>query len=282
MTKNHAINGLLFLGSFLLHFLVLGLWNFIAIEKQFVSTNTQVVIGSYLLFTTLDWLLKFRMAQWGGIALTSSILILFLSVNEPFAWEIFISVLLGNLTGSALRYKLKWSRILLTSFSICFLFLLHQRFVSSNSLTDYNNSNPEPSNLNSYSRQIKNQNDQVLEFHPDTVYLVNFTFHKCLPCKQKKKNLALIEQHFGDQKFKLITIHTNEDESYFITYFASNLNAYHAYDNTLEMALKIQGFPYEILLNKSGKIVGRKMGYNPEMDEDYLTSTINRIQRLLN
>lgn len=119
-------------------------------------------------------------------------------------------------------------------------------------------------------------------FNSDTVYLVNFSFRNCLPCRKKKKSLNIISKQFRKSPFKIIEIHSFESmEIFHESYYFNHATTYHDSLNHLAQTLKISGAPSEIIFNKKGKAVRRLDGYTSEAEMSYIESTSKLIQKLI-
>lgn len=119
-------------------------------------------------------------------------------------------------------------------------------------------------------------------FNSDTVYLVNFSFRNCLPCRQKKRALKALSKQYKHSPFKIIEIHTFESMEIFQDYYYfDHAVTYHDSLNHLAQTLKILGAPTEIIFSKKGKAVRRSNGYNSEAEASYIESTSELIKKLI-
>lgn len=119
-------------------------------------------------------------------------------------------------------------------------------------------------------------------FNSDTVYLVNFSFRNCLPCRHKKIALKTLSKKHKHSAFKIIEIHSFESMEIFQEYYYfSHAVTYHDSLNHLAQTLKIYGAPAEIIFSKKGKAVRRLNGYSSEAEASYIESTSKLIQKLI-
>lgn len=139
--------------------------------------------------------------------------------------------------------------------------------------------------------QLLNENKQFLSDHQhkqpsfslDTVYLVNFGFLYCYPCRLKKKALREIALQFKNKAFKIVEIHSEESREIFDSlFFISYTNPYHDSINKLSKTMNVSSYPTEFIFNKNGESVRKLEGINPDNLPKYQESTIALINRLLN
>ncbi len=123
-------------------------------------------------------------------------------------------------------------------------------------------------------------------FQKDTIYLIEFFFKNCAPCRMKEKILPKVSEAFKNQPFKIIYVDNAEIDDFQSFTEGARKKAYaeNFYDekNILIQNLKIQGFPLEIILDKKGVIRHTYHGYSFDDDNEYFTITTNKIKNLLN
>jgi thiol-disulfide isomerase/thioredoxin len=138
---------------------------------------------------------------------------------------------------------------------------------------------------------ILNENNHFLighhyehpDFNSDTVYLVNFSFKNCLPCRQKKKSLKALYKTYKHFPFKIIEVHSFESMKIFQdNYSFDYAETYHDSLNHISQTLNISGAPTEIIFNKKGYAVRRLNGFNSESESSYILSTNELIKELIN
>jgi thiol-disulfide isomerase/thioredoxin len=119
-------------------------------------------------------------------------------------------------------------------------------------------------------------------FNLDTVYLVNFSFRNCLPCRKKKPVLKALATEFGNSPFKIIQIHSFESMEIFREdYQFDYTKPYHDSLNYLAKTFKIYGAPTEIIFDKNGKVARRLDGYTSDAEDSYLQNTSKLIKKLI-
>ncbi len=124
------------------------------------------------------------------------------------------------------------------------------------------------------------------EFKKDSIYLLEFFFKSCAPCKMKEKILPRIAQEFKNLPFKIIYIDNAEIDDFqsFTEGARGKMYAENFYDekNILIQNLKVQSFPLEVIIDKKGVIRHTYSGYSFDDDNEYFKITTNKIKDLLN
>lgn len=115
----------------------------------------------------------------------------------------------------------------------------------------------------------------------DTVYLVNFTFYSCKPCRDKKKVLRELKLKFNNVPFQLINVHTAEPLSVFKTYYRDSDYAFHNSDSENDKKLGVDSYPCEFIFDKKGNEIRRMKGFSLDAQEDYLETTSLLINKLI-
>lgn len=118
--------------------------------------------------------------------------------------------------------------------------------------------------------------------NPDTVYMLNFTFHSCLPCQLKKPSLERIATHFKSKAFRLINIHEIENFDFFKRKYGSLSNYLHDKNGVLAKKLSIEMFPFDLIINKKGVAVSSFHGFSEGVGSFYESERINLLNNLLN
>lgn len=135
--------------------------------------------------------------------------------------------------------------------------------------------------FNELSKTFNSLDGQSLQLSKDTVYLVNFTFYACKPCRDKHPSLKLLEKAFANQPFKLITIHCVDSIDVFEKYYRDVDNCYHNSDEKTSLKLGVKSFPFEIIFGKNGREMRRYAGFSLDSQKDYLEKTTQIIVRLI-
>lgn len=135
--------------------------------------------------------------------------------------------------------------------------------------------------FNKLSKTFISLEGKTLHLSNDTVYLVNFTFYACKPCREKHPSLKLLEKAFANQPFKLITIHCVDSMDVFQKHYRMDENCYHNPNEKANLMLGIKSFPYEIIYDKNGREARRFSGFTLNSKEDYQAKSTLLIKKLL-
>lgn len=123
---------------------------------------------------------------------------------------------------------------------------------------------------------------QPLTLTTDTVYLINFSFRNCAPCRRKKKSLEIIADRLKNEPFKIVEIHAFEAKQIFDSdYFFDYAEAYHDTENKLSKQLNVLGAPTEFILDKNGNFIRRFDGFEPGVASNYEKTTCSLIKHLM-
>ncbi|WP_343630969.1 hypothetical protein [Fluviicola sp.] len=273
----------------------------------------KIIIAGWILLSILLSFVAFILAQWftaGGRSMINfpALFIAFLISTRfskyPFiGFFVLISVLLIVLPSDInlnlfhiiqesfcllgivvmALFKKKHYKSAAALFLVSFLYLVFIKISYINQLNYQYQEKSELAILNENRDFLTGHHGQHPYFNPDTVYLVNFSFRNCLPCRHKKSALKALAKQFKHSPFKIIQIHSfNESiEIFREDYYFDYTEPYHDSLDHLAKTLKIQGAPTEIIYSKNGKAVRRLNGYNQEAESTYIKNTSELIQKLL-
>lgn len=252
----------------------------------FELLDLTLIVNHVLLFA-LSALVGLAFAKWRGLigAVVFSLILftLMFSANN-LTFEIYAAcalIVTGAATGTLIRQKkrIAWILTLLTGSLV--LLIAYQTYstitvehVAATQKTDVSRFNKMGSDFVS----INGENFRISE---DTVYLINFTFHACKPCRNKRPSLELLEKEFINKPFKLVTIHCVESEEVFRKYYSDYTNCYHNSNPKVEQMLGIPSYPYEIIFDKNGREVRRFSAFSLDAKDDYQAKTRKLIKKLL-
>ncbi|WP_341908063.1 hypothetical protein [Fluviicola taffensis] len=253
------------------------------ILAQWQTADGPVTINFATLF--FAFLLSSRLAKYPFIGLIVLVLVdfgmLFLG-NElnVFHFIQFSFCLLG--VSVMVLFKLKYYKSSITLFIASLIYLFVIKSVYIDQLNYEYEDKSDLSALNENRGFLIGHYNEHPTFNSDTVYLVNFSFRNCLPCRQKKRAIKTLSKQYKHSPFKIIEIHTFESmeifqESYYFDYAVT----YHDSLNRLAQTLKVLGAPTEIIFSKKGKAVRRSNGYNSEAEASYIESTSELIKKLI-
>ena len=135
--------------------------------------------------------------------------------------------------------------------------------------------------FNELSKTFSSLDGQSLQLSKDTVYLVNFTFYACKPCRDKHPSLKMLKKAFANQPFKLITIHCVDSIDVFEKHYRNIDNYYHNPNLKTSLKLGVKSYPYEFIYGKNGREMRRYAGFSLDSKKDYITQTKSLIERLV-
>ena len=123
-------------------------------------------------------------------------------------------------------------------------------------------------------------------FSKDTIYLFEFFFKRCTPCKMKEKILPRLAETFKDEAFKIVYVDNAEVDNFssFTEGAMEKKYAQNLYDEKkiLITNFNIKSFPLELIVDKKGIVRHTYSGYSFEEDSEYLKITTKKIKDLLN
>ncbi len=135
---------------------------------------------------------------------------------------------------------------------------------------------------------LKNtSNQQINPLIKNSVYLIEFYFKNCIPCRIKEKVLKQLRSEIPDSAFKIIYIQDGQIDNYDVYLQTCNElgnpeNRFYDMDGGLSENLKISGYPFEIIVDKKGEIRHSVLGYGNEITSFYINSEKSIIKNLLN
>jgi peroxiredoxin len=137
------------------------------------------------------------------------------------------------------------------------------------------------------STSLKNSTNSTMPFfNKGKVYLIEFYFNSCLPCRLKEPALKNIKTEFKDQDFQLFNIQNGGIDSLSKFIESCKINGFEnrLYDSSGIFAhnLNIESFPYEIIIDKKGIIRYVFAGFGEGIDAQYNKETSKKINQLLN
>ena len=246
-----------------------------------------LLIENHVLLLLLSCILAIvfpkRYGLTGAVIFVASLLFLmFLDHNLTFPlYNSSALLVLGAAIGTFVKQKKWWFGI--GSFVLILLILLNaQRVYGTIEVVDVApRQKTDVVRFNELSKTFSSLDGQSLQLSKDTVYLVNFTFYACKPCREKHPSLKLLEKAFANQPFKLITIHCVDSIDVFEKYYRDVDNCYHNPDEKTSLTLGVKSFPFEIIYGKNGREMRRYAGFSLDSQKDYLEKTTQIIVRLI-
>lgn len=114
------------------------------------------------------------------------------------------------------------------------------------------------------------------------IYLLEFYFHRCPPCRAKHPALQEIDAMTDNREVEIIYIDNGDIDD--VVDFNKRLSRMEKqyYDSAalLINQLQIKSFPFEIIIDKKGTIRYVSKGYDKDKKEEYIRKTIARIESL--
>lgn len=118
------------------------------------------------------------------------------------------------------------------------------------------------------------------------VYLVEFYFRSCPPCVMKERALKKLRKKISDTSFQIIYIQNggiDDFEIYQLTCRESGNegNRYYDVKGSLASTMKIEGFPFELIIDKKKIIRKVSVGFDSDFENLYLKNEKSFISILL-
>ncbi len=267
--------------SFILAILIALVFFFLA---QWIPLGTKIIYNNLLIITFFfiyGYLMGFNYGFFGACFLVT-FLTLMLKKDDSFYWTHFFQfglLILGTLSGAMVKTK----RIKLSVFfSMCMLGMFIISFKYHSKPEYLTNLEYSLSDLQENSKFLVGHSGQNPVFNLDTIYLVNFGFRNCKPCRLKKNSLSKLRNVYSRKAFKIVEIHCFEDFDIFKNdYFVKYAETYHDSLDTISNILKIESAPTELIFDQKGRLVRSFSGFNLDLKSNYEYNTIKLINSLL-
>jgi hypothetical protein len=127
------------------------------------------------------------------------------------------------------------------------------------------------------------ENVAINSFVPNKIYLIEFYFEHCLPCKMKEKDLPYLKGRVANNNFEIIYIDNGAADSkeVYDQLYTKNFDHYYDSAGTFGNNLGIPGFPFEIIADRKGIIRYVSNGYGANIREIYVEQTFKKIKTLI-
>jgi thiol-disulfide isomerase/thioredoxin len=114
------------------------------------------------------------------------------------------------------------------------------------------------------------------------IYLLEFYFYRCPPCRAKHPALQEIDAMMKDSDVEIIYIDNGKIDDVADFHYRVSKTEKQYYDSAalLIKQLQIKSFPFEMIIDKKGMIRYVSKGYNKDKKEEYIRKTIARITSL--
>lgn len=246
-----------------------------------------LLIQNHLLLFALSGLVGLIFPKWYGL-IGASVLVMLLSLlmllEDNLTILLYSSsalIVLGSATGVFLRKKIHFAWITTLAIGGLVLWNAYKTYSTITTVTVPAEKKTDATRFNVFCDDFVALDGSKLHLSRDTVYLVNFTFYTCKPCREKHPSLKLLEKEFAHLPFKLVTIHSVDSMDVFRKHYSDYANCYHNPNVKRNQQLGIDSYPYEIIFNKKGNEIRRFSGFSPDAEEDYISKTRMLIKKLL-
>ena len=246
-----------------------------------------LLIENHILLTVLACMFAIvfpkRYGFIGAVVFVSLLLFLmFLDNNLSFPlYNLCALLLLGTAIGTLMKEKRWWFGSICVVLSLVVLWNAERVYATIEVVNMAPQHQTDATRFNELSNTFVALDGNSLQLAKDTVYLVNFTFYACKPCRDKQPSLELLEKAFVNKPFKLVTIHCVDSIDVFEKHYSKYPNCYHNPNEKISLKLGIQSYPYEIIFSKSGREMRRYAGFTRDSQKDYLEKTTELIERLI-
>ena len=237
----------------------------------------------FLLSSLLAVIFPKRYALTGAFVFVALLLFLmFLEHNLTFTlYNACALLFLGAAIGTFVKQKKWWFSAGSFVLSLLVLWNAHRHYSTIEAVHVAPQQKTDVARFNELSKTFISHNSDSLNLSLDTVYLVNFTFYACKPCREKHPSLKLLQKAFANQPFKLITIHCVDSIDIFQKHYRNTDNCYHNPNQKNSLKLGVSSYPYEIIYDKKGQEIRRYSGFTLDAKADYVTQTKSLIEKLL-
>lgn len=246
-----------------------------------------LLIQNHLLLFALSGLVGLTFPKWygliGAIVLVMLLLLLMLLENNLtfLLYSASALIVLGSATGVFLRKKKHIAWLVSLVFGGLVLWNAYQTYSTISTAVVPAEKKTDAEQLNAFSNGFVSLDGSKLHLSQDTVYLVNFTFYACKPCRDKHPSLVQLEKEFANQPFKWVTIHSVDSLDVFRKYYKSYNNCYHNPNEKSNQQLGISSYPYEIIFDKKGEEVRRMNGFSQDAKANYVDQTTQLLTQLI-
>jgi thiol-disulfide isomerase/thioredoxin len=219
-----------------------------------------------------------------GAGVFVALLLLLMFMDHNLSLQLFnvcSLMVLGAAIGTFTKQKKWWFSAVSFVLSLLVLWNANRNYSTIEVVNVAPQQKTDISRFNELSKAFISQNGDSLHLSLDTVYLVNFTFYACKPCREKHPSLKLLQQTFANQPFKLITIHCVDSIDIFQKHYRNIDNCYHNPNQKNSLKLGVSSYPYEIIFGKNGQEIRRHSGFSIDAKEDYLAKTKSLIEELV-
>jgi len=121
-------------------------------------------------------------------------------------------------------------------------------------------------------KDINGKDISLSSFKGKGIVLIDFWASWCGPCRQANPHLIELYKKYHDKGFDIISISVDKDTAAWKGAVAKDkIGIWHQLlDNSLAESFGINGIPTQLLIDKTGAIAGRYVGFNPNEKEGEL------------
>jgi len=133
--------------------------------------------------------------------------------------------------------------------------------------------------------QSLDEYQQLLSKYRGSIIYLDFWASWCGPCRKSFPWMNEMQQTYGNNKFKIISINLDNDHNLALDFLAKNpANFTILYDpeGVLAKEMKLKGMPSSFLINEHGKIVSRHVGFTEIKKQQYQQEITKLIKGLNN
>jgi thiol-disulfide isomerase/thioredoxin len=122
-----------------------------------------------------------------------------------------------------------------------------------------------------------------LSLPDDKIYLLEFYFSSCAPCRIKEKALTKLAEELRGLPFEVIYVNDGAIDAYKDFHKVNTNLQNRLYDDggKLSKALHIDEFPTELIIDQQGVVRHLAVGYSNGIEQEYISKTVSKIKLLL-
>lgn len=125
---------------------------------------------------------------------------------------------------------------------------------------------------------LLDRNKDSMQLEKGKVYLLNFSFVGCLPCRNKHPQIEKLQQDYKNHpQIRVLSIHTEDDFDIFKKFAKDQ---YHDAGLKFMKKLKIWGLPMEYFIDKKGRIRKSSVSYDKSLSWVYQMKTRELLEKL--
>jgi len=118
-----------------------------------------------------------------------------------------------------------------------------------------------------HASSIKNIEQLDLKQYKGKVVYLDFWASWCKPCQKSFPWMNAMVQRYPADRFKIVTINLDSNEkamNVFLSRVPAQFDIYHDPSGILAEKFQLQGMPTSYLIDKSGKVISRHIGFQTQ------------------